>query len=120
MESKGDTMKIYGEENNTFILQEIGQRIKDIRIARNMTQRELAEYAGVSFSTITRLEAGKGTTMDNLLRILRTFNLLANLELLVPQQKQTPEEIYHNKPKRKRVSKVREKATGFKWGDEEE
>lgn len=111
-------MKIYGEENNSFILKEIGERIKDIRIARNMTQEEMAENAGVSLSTVRRLEKGEGTTLDNFLRILRLFNLLQNVELLVPTQQQSVEDMYKNIPKRKRASKEKTDTINFKWGDE--
>lgn len=115
----GCFMKIYGEENNTFILNELGQRIKDIRISRSYTQQELAQMSGVSFSTIVRLERGDAVNTDNFLRILRVFNLLKNLDLLVPEQKQTPEEVYKNIPKRQRSSKRKSKnVQEWKWGDE--
>lgn len=53
-------MKSYGDENNAFILKEQGRRIKDIRIARSLTQKELSVQAGVSFSTIVGLKMVKG------------------------------------------------------------
>ena len=45
-------MKIYGDENNAFLLKEMGERIRDIRIAQNLTQEEMAADIGVSLSTI--------------------------------------------------------------------
>ncbi len=111
-------MRIYGDENNIFLLNEIGERIKDIRISRNMTQEDVAENAGVSLSTVKRIESGKGSTMDNFLRILRLFDLIQNLEILIPGQQQTAEEIYRNIPKRQRASREKEEKTAFKWGDE--
>lgn len=111
-------MKITGEENNRFILRELGQRIKEIRIKRSLTQQELAQNAGVSFSTIARIENGTSVNMENYMRILRNLNLLQNFDLLVPEQQIAPEEILEKKPRRQRASK-RKSERSWKWGDEE-
>ncbi len=101
-------MKIYGDENNAFLLKEIGERIRDIRIAQNLTQEEMAADIGVSLSTIKRIESGTGSTLENFLRILRYFNLTQNLEILIPSQQQSAEEIYRNVSKRQRAGKKRD------------
>lgn len=106
-------MKIYGDENNAFLLKEMGERIRDIRIAQNLTQEEMAADIGVSLSTIKRIESGTGSTLENFLRILRYFNLTQNLEILIPSQQQSAEEIYRNVSKRKRAGK-KETAAEFK------
>lgn len=111
-------MKIYGDENNAFLLKEMGERIRDIRIAQNLTQEEVAEDIGVSLSTIKRIESGTGSTLENFLRILRYFNLTQNLEVLIPAQQQSAEEIYRNVSKRQRAGKEKQTHTEFKWGDE--
>jgi len=111
-------MKIYGDENNAFLLKEMGERIRDIRIAKNLTQEEVAEDIGVSLSTIKRIESGTGSTLENFLRILRYFNLTQNLEVLIPTQQQSAEEIYRNVSKRQRARKEKQTITEFKWGDE--
>lgn len=111
-------MKIYGDENNAFLLKEMGERIRDIRIAQNLTQEEMAADIGVSLSTIKRIESGTGSTLENFLRILRYFNLTQNLEVLIPEQQQSAEEIYRNVSKRQRAGKEKQTHTEFKWGDE--
>lgn len=111
-------MKITGEENNRFILRELGQRIKEIRIKRSLTQQELAQNAGVSFSTIARIENGTSVNMENYMRILRNLNLLQNFDLLVPEQQIAPEDILERTPRRQRASK-RKSERSWKWGDEE-
>lgn len=112
-------MKIYGDENNAFILKELGQRIKDIRIGRSMTQKDISIQAGVSFSTIVRLENGEGVNIENLMRVMRVLGLLQNFNLLVPEQELTPDEILHKKQKRKRAVKLSEtNKSDWKWGDE--
>lgn len=114
-------MKIYGDESGVYILKEIGQRLKDVRIRQGLTQTELAVSAGVAYNTITRLENGKGTNLDNLIKVMRVLGLVQNMELLVPEQELTPVELFQNIPKRKRVSrKKKEKNSAeWKWGDEE-
>lgn len=112
-------MKIYGDENNAFILKELGQRLKDIRIGRSITQRNLSVQAGVSFSTIVRIENGEGVNIENLMRVMRELGLLQNFNLLVPEQELTPDEILHGKQKRRRAVKMPEKSkSDWKWGDE--
>lgn len=110
-------MRIQGEENNEWILIELGKRIKDIRISRSITQEELAHNAGLSFSTVVRLENGEGSNIENMMKILRVLNLIQNFDLLVPEQQQRPEDILKNKPKRRRASKPKKDAE-WKWGDE--
>lgn len=113
-------MKIAGDENNEFILRELGQRIKEIRIRRSMTQKELARNAGVSFSTVVRIENGEGVNIENLMKIMRILELLKNFNILIPEQLPTPEELFKDKPKRQRVSKTKGASRQeWKWGDEE-
>lgn len=113
-------MKIYGDENNEFILKELGRRIKDMRLRRSMTQKELADNASVAHSTIVRIENGEGVNIDNLLKVMRILNLLQNIDILIPEQELTPEEIYNHVPKRKRASKLKQtiKNSNWTWGDE--
>ena len=50
--------------------------IKVARIKRNLTQMELAGFAGIPLRTYQRLEAGdRGSKLDTLLRVLDAVNL---------------------------------------------
>lgn len=112
-------MKIYGDENNTFILEELGKRIKEIRLSRSMSQKELAYYSGVALSTLIRIENGEGGNLENLMKIMRILDLLQNFDLLIPEQELKPEEIFANAPKRKRASKIKKtEKSEWSWGDE--
>ena len=114
-------MKIHGEEKIAFILQELGERVKDIRIRRYMTQKDLAENAGVSFSTVVRIERGESVNLDNLMRVMRVFDLLGNFDLLIPEQVLTPEEIFKGKSKKKRAHKISKlNDSQWVWEDEKE
>lgn len=81
---------MWNEMSNTAILAEIGKRVKEVRIRRNLKQEELAHRAGISRNVVNRLEAGEPITTLNLLRVLRTLDMLENLEALLPTQPISP------------------------------
>jgi transcriptional regulator with XRE-family HTH domain len=66
-------------------LELIGIRIKEQRLQLNITQQELAEFAGVSRNTIRLLENGKGIGILSFVRILRRLDLDMNLLDLIPK-----------------------------------
>ena len=59
-------MKITGYENNAGIMAELGQRIKDTRIAMNYTQTEMEEQSGVALRTILRIEKGESVNFESI------------------------------------------------------
>lgn len=64
----------------------LGQRIAELRIARQLKQTELAYEAGVSHRTLQRLEAGEAIKSDGLLQVLKCLGRLdATLAALEPQ-----------------------------------
>ena len=65
------------------IVQAFAERLKALRAARNMTQRELATKAQVTFSYISRLEAGGAAPGIDLLQKL-ALALDANVADLLP------------------------------------
>lgn len=85
--------------NETLI--EIGKRIKDLRIASCYTQKDLAKCAGISVSSIYRIEQGQSIQFDNLLAIMKTLNMLSKLELIFPEYKITPTEQLKKQRKKK-------------------
>jgi len=62
------------------ILEEIGKRLKKIRLQHNLTQKELSRDVGLSVSTISLIEQGKSTTLESLIRILIRLNRIKDLE----------------------------------------
>lgn len=74
-----------------------GQRIKELRIANNLTQENLAELVGMERTNITRIEAGKHfPTAENLEKFTIIFNVTAN-ELF---------EIEHHKSKEELIEEI--------------
>ena len=74
--------KSYTTATDREVMQAIGERLTGLRKARGMTQKEAAERAGLSRSTLHRAEKGDNPTLLTLVRLLRVFGRVAALELL--------------------------------------
>lgn len=72
------------------VLQDLGARIERFRLSRNLRQEDLANRAGLSRVTISKLERGNGGSVDTLARILRALNLGDRLADLVPDASVSP------------------------------
>src|SRR3546814_11464112 len=84
-------MKIDANLTDERVLTLLGERLLAIRLARNLTQAELAEQAGVSKRTLERLESGAvASQLSSLLRVCRALGLLERLEVLVPEPTPSP------------------------------
>ena len=84
-------MKITELLTDQTILQELGARMAALRLARNLTQAALAEEAGVSRSTVERLESGAvALQLSGFLRVCRALGLIDGLNVLVPKPEPSP------------------------------
>lgn len=81
---------MWNEMSDPAVLVKIGQRIKEIRIRKSITQEELARYSGVSTLTVANIEKGKSVSLLLFITLLRSLGLLENLEQLVPEMKISP------------------------------
>lgn len=68
----------------------LGERLAQHRLNRNLSQSALAKRAGISRRTLSRLENGEPTQLENLLRVLHALGLLAGLDELVPDVPPVP------------------------------
>ncbi len=98
---------MWTELSDTAILEKIGARLKTRRISRGLKQQELAEESGVGVSTIAKIESGQSVAFSLLISVMRTLDLLENLDLLVPEQKPSPMELLRTQGKK--VKRVRDK-----------
>lgn len=57
------------------IIRELGQRLRAQRMARLMTQEELASRAGVAVGSVKKLEAGQNTTLSTFVRVVMALSL---------------------------------------------
>lgn len=85
----------------------LGERLRAIRLSRNLTQRELAEKAGLSLRALINLEAGEGSTVESLMRVLKGLNVATAIELLAPQPKVSPLQILKQGTQVRRAGRAR-------------
>ena len=69
----------------------IGQRIKRGRLDRGMTQRDLAKAVGVGAPHISKIEAGRESPSDELLRTIAEFLQCDFEELLLAARRVPPD-----------------------------
>lgn len=101
------------------IAEELGRRLGQLRLSRNITQSELAQDAGVSERTLRRLESGKGATLDSFIKILVALKLQQNMDMLVPDPSFRPIERIRtggSERQRARTAKRPKPATQWRWG----
>jgi transcriptional regulator with XRE-family HTH domain len=97
----------WNELSNTAIVQEIGKRVKEYRLKKRFSQKELAERAGISVFTVAQIEHGKPVSIAMIVPVLRILRLLDNLEALLPEIAISPVEIL--KFKEKQSQRIRSK-----------
>ena len=104
-------------------LSEIGARLKAYRIDYPLSQEELSNKSGVSIRSISRMESGEDVQFGNLIKVLMSLDLDANLDMLVPDQTKRPSYYLNDKStvsqrKRARKKEPKNHETDIKWGDE--
>ena len=70
--------------------QQLGERLKRLRLSRNLDQRTTAEKAGLSEKALRNLEAGRGSTVETLLRVLKALDALQGIDLPAPEATVNP------------------------------
>lgn len=108
------------------VLSELGARLARVRLDRDITQRELADRAGVGRRAVQRIERGEAVTTPALIRVLRALDLMDAMETLVPPPTPSPIALL------KLQGRTRQRASGahakpacdaagsrpWRWGDE--
>ncbi len=130
---KMTNMNLTAMLSDEAILAELGRRLADRRIARELTQADVAERAGIGKRTLERIEAGGSSQLSNLVRVLRALELMEELDQLVPLPSSSPMALLKTREgQRKRASSKRRRMradfeerspsgrTGseWTWGDE--
>ena len=93
------------------------------RLAKNLTQGQLAEQAGLGLRTVQRLELGASATqLSGFLRVCRVLGLVERLDLLIPEAVASPmAQLKQAGRKRRRASgkKATPSLTGqWTWGEQ--
>ncbi len=115
-------MKLSKQATDAAILAELGSRLAQVRLERNLTQAQLAEQAGASKRTVERLESGSvATQLSGFIRVCRALDLVERFDMLVPEPVPSPvEQLKLRGRKRQRASAKRKAKAGpqkWQWGD---
>lgn len=99
---------IVSSEKPVFKLaEELGASLAAYRLARNMSQSDVAGLAGLDRTVVVRMEAGRGGTVDSLIRILKALGVEDRIPSLLPDATMSPLGPERLKGPRKRASKPR-------------
>ena len=83
----------------------LGEQLRDLRLRQNIDQRQLAEQAGVALNAVKNLEAGKGSTVVTLIKVLRALGRADWLATLAPPVSISPLQMLKTRSIRQRASK---------------
>jgi transcriptional regulator with XRE-family HTH domain len=111
-------MDLYAQTNDA-IMRQIGSKLKELRIEKNMKQAELADASGVSVFTISSVENGKTTSLLTIVQLLRALGHLDYLDSFFQEETISP--IAYAKLMKNNKKKIRVKSsnTEIKEGDSE-
>ncbi len=84
------------------LLREIGRRVQKKRLAKNLSQSEVARAAGLTRTTMVSLEAGKAPKLLSLLRVLRALGALDQFDNFLPEPGPSPLQLIEMKGKERR------------------
>lgn len=102
-------MKLDSKMTDKVLLRLVGERLSALRLARNLTQQQLAEQAGLGLRTVQRLELGAvATQLSGFFRVCRVLELVENLETFIPPPMVSP------MAQLKQAGRQRQRATGKK------
>jgi transcriptional regulator with XRE-family HTH domain len=90
------------------ILSLIGERFREWMINRGLTQKEIIERSGLSRGAIQRLETGNGVDLGTLVAVIRSLDLVDNLNHFLPEPEPTIKslkEVRNTTSVRRRVRK---------------
>ena len=97
-------MADYSEYSAPELVKMLGGRFKDYRLRANMTQKEVAEMAGLSTLTVYRFENGTviNFSLSTFLLLMKAVGCINDIENLMPEQPDSPY-LYQRNMKMQRV-----------------
>lgn len=95
------------------IAEELGERLKQARLNHNLTQVEVANFAGISRKSVIQAEKGK-VQLEIFIAIIQALNLTEQLDLFLPKQIISPLQLS------KLQGKKRQRASSQRQEDKEE
>ena len=85
----------------------LGERMRRLRLSRNIDQRTAASKAGISEKALRNLEAGRGSSVETLLRTLKALDYLQGIDALAPEATVSPLAMLRRSSPQRRVRRPR-------------
>ena len=95
------------------LAEEIGDRLRQARLNRDLTQSEVAELAGIARKTVLNAEKGK-VQLDIMIALLMALDLMQQIDLFLPKQEISPLQLV------KLQGKKRQRASGQRSNNDAE
>ena len=98
-------MTDYYEYSIPELVQLLGARFKDYRMRSRMTQKEVAEQAGITVNTIHKFENGlvSNLSLSTFLLLLKAVGCVNGIDELMPELPESPYLMKENGKKAQRV-----------------
>lgn len=115
-------MKIQSNITSEALLKIIGERLARLRLSKNMTQKKLAEQAGLGLRTVQRLELGLAATqLSGFVQVCQVLGLVERFDVLIPEEQASPIAQLKLQSRKRQRSRSRKTATGaikkWTWGE---
>lgn len=104
-------MKIEISMTDKAIVSELGRRLKSLRLNRNYSQQEIAEFTGLSVTAVQSAEKGE-SKMITYIKILRVLGSLQALDNFLPVVDISPLQLAKLEGKRRQRASGRRKESG--------
>jgi len=106
----------FKEATDSHILAVLGERIKQKRLNKNLSQQLLAKRSGISRRTVQAIEAGESISLIKIIALLRTLDSLDALDNFIPETVISPLQLIKLKG-RKRIRAYNKTQPGNNNGD---
>ena len=93
------------------ILRTLGQRLRAQRLAQSLTQREVAQRAGLSLGALRKLETDGQCSLETWVRVAQTLGLLEELNDLFVLKRQSIAQMEQAQQAQRRQRAPRRKAS---------
>lgn len=115
-------MKIQSNITSEALLKLIGERLARLRLSKNLTQKKLAEQAGLGLRTVQRLELGLAATqLSGFVQVCQVLGLVERFDVLIPEEQASPIAQLKLQSRKRQRARSRKTATGaakkWTWGE---
>ena len=97
------------KKSDDAIIQTIGNFVKHHRLQQNITQKRLAEKAGINRTTLSDIESGKRFQLITLIQVLRILNKLHIFESFEVKQQISPIKLAEMEMKKRQRASQQDK-----------